>query len=117
MELIRITGAQALKGFSVRLTFNDGTEKTVDLEPYFHGPIFEPLRRDPQMFQTMKVDKRMGTIVWENGADIDPDVLYHGLKSAWMESEKTASRPYRTEPDVHSVAEPKPEKPSTNSKA
>jgi hypothetical protein len=30
----------------------------------------------------------MGTIVWENGADIDPDVLYHELKPAWAEDER-----------------------------
>jgi hypothetical protein len=26
-----------------------------------------------------------GALTWENGADIDPDVLYYDLKPAWME--------------------------------
>lgn len=32
----------------------------------------------------------MGTLVWDNGADIDPDVLYKGLTPAWMELEQDA---------------------------
>jgi hypothetical protein len=63
--------------------FEDDTQGEVDLEPYLHGPIFEPIRNDPDVFRSMKVED--GTISWDNGADIDPDVLYYGLTPAWME--------------------------------
>ncbi len=85
---VRIRAVQVLEDFTVRLEFTDGTHKEIDLEVYLHGPIFEPIRNDPQIFRSMKVDPRMGTIVWDNGADIDPDVLYYGLKPAWMEMEQ-----------------------------
>jgi hypothetical protein len=84
-QLVRIQAVKVLKGFKVRLEFTDGTYKEIDLEVYLRGPIFEPIRNDPMMFRSVRVDKRMGTIVWDNGADIDPDVLYYGLKPAWME--------------------------------
>lgn len=82
---VRVRSVELLSGFRVILGFTDGSEKEIDLEPYLHGPVFEPLRADPNMFRTLKVDPRAGTIVWDNGADIDPDVLYEGLKPAWME--------------------------------
>lgn len=68
----------------VRLEFTDGAQRDVDLEPFLHGPIFEAQRTDPTVFRSVKVDARAGTIVWDNGADIDPDVLYRGLRPAWM---------------------------------
>jgi hypothetical protein len=84
---VRIRAVEPLKDFQVRLEFTDGTTKEIDLQRYLHGPIFEPIRTDPQMFRSVKVDSRMGTLVWDNGADIDPDVLYKDLTPAWMESE------------------------------
>jgi hypothetical protein len=60
----------------------------MDLKPYLHGPIFEPIRQDLRVFRAMKVDPHSGTIVWDNGADIDPDVLYKGLTPAWMEEKE-----------------------------
>lgn len=42
------------------------------------------LVRDPAYFARVAVDSEAGTIVWPNGADIDPDVLYaaaHGAKT------------------------------------
>ena len=91
---VRITAVKHVHAFTVQLDFTDGTRKEIDLLPYLHGPIFEPLRNDPRMFQTVKVDGRMGTIVWANGADIDPDVLYKGLTPAWMDEEI----PVKTQP-------------------
>jgi hypothetical protein len=76
-----------LNGFRVRLGFTDGTRKEIDLEPYLHGPIFESIRTDRSVFRSVRVDKRMGTLVWDNGADIDPDVLCYSLKPAWMEGD------------------------------
>ena len=87
-RLVRIQAVEVLEGFKVRLEFTDGTHKEIDLEFYLRGPIFEPIRNDPLMFRSVRVDKRMGTIGWANGADIDPDVLYYGLKPAWMEMEQ-----------------------------
>ncbi len=86
--LVRIRRVTPLESFVVRLDFTDGTQRDVDLEPFLHGPIFDPIRSAVQVFRSVYVDARSGTIAWSNGADIDPDVLYHGLKPAWMESEK-----------------------------
>ena len=77
-----------MENFTVHLQFTDGTSRKVDLEPFLRGKIFEELRRDENAFRAVRVDERMGTIVWENGADIDPDVLYHGLKPAWAEEKE-----------------------------
>src|SRR5437773_648443 len=72
---VRISSVQTLGGFVVRLGLTNGKSKTVDLSPFLRGPIFEPIRLDPNQFGAVTVDPRAGTIVWPNGADIDPDVL------------------------------------------
>ena len=91
--LVRIRTVTPLEGFTVRLGFTDGTEKSIDLAPYLRGPIFDPLVADPSLFRAVRVDPQLGTIVWPNGADIDPDVLYHGRPPAAWEAEPS---PYRT---------------------
>ncbi len=86
--LVRIVSVKPLEDFTVHLEFTDGTSREVNLEPFLRGKVFESLRNNPEVFRAMKVDERMGTIVWENGADIDPDVLYHNLKLAWAEEKE-----------------------------
>jgi len=89
---VRIRSAQVQEEFRVRLGFTDGTVREVDLEKYLHGAVFQQIRKDPDVFRSLKVDEKMGTIYWDNGADIDPDVLYQGLTPAWMEPESNESK-------------------------
>lgn len=79
----RIRAVELVGPFTVRLEFKDGTTGTVDLGPRVLGPgeMFEPLQ-DPAYFARVTVDHEVGTIVWPNGLDLDPDVLYaraHGI--------------------------------------
>ena len=89
-RLVRIKTIEPLEDFKVHIGFEDGTQKDIDLEPYLHGPIFEPIRSDPTVFRSMKIEG--GTIAWNNGADIDPDVLYYGLTPAWAEAEQQLAK-------------------------
>ena len=86
--MVFIRSVIPLENFIVRLVFGDGEQKNVDLEPLLRGPIFEPLLRDQELFRAVKVDEELGTIVWPNGADMDPDVLYGSHLPAWMEVEE-----------------------------
>ena len=74
--MVRIKSVDVLQGLRVRLGFTDGTYGELDLEPYLRGPIFEPLLNDRALFASVRVDPEARTIVWPNGADMDPDVLY-----------------------------------------
>ncbi len=85
--MIEVRGVKPLEKFQVLLEFSTGEQKIVDLEPFLRGPIFEPLRQNPELFRSVHVDEELGTIVWENGADIDPDVLYGTYAPTWMEAE------------------------------
>jgi len=78
----RIRSVEPLDGFVLRLRFDDDTVREIDLEAELWGPVFEPLRRDPKLFRQVRVDEELGTIVWPNGADMDPDVLHGDAQPA-----------------------------------
>ncbi|MBA3381372.1 MAG: DUF2442 domain-containing protein [Actinobacteria bacterium] len=64
-----------LDPYMVRVVFANGEVRDVDIEPLLEGVVFRALR-DPEVFQEVRVDEYNETIVWPNGADLDPDVLY-----------------------------------------
>ncbi|MDQ3956933.1 MAG: DUF2442 domain-containing protein [Actinomycetota bacterium] len=75
-QMVRISSVEPIHDFVVRLGFTDGTVRDLDLSSFLWGPVFEPLKSDPELFALVRVDPEAGTIVWPNGADLDPDMLY-----------------------------------------
>ncbi|MGH2757948.1 MAG: DUF2442 domain-containing protein [Actinomycetota bacterium] len=75
-----VTSVEVVGDHRVRLTFSDGLVREVDLRPRLRpGGVFEPLL-DPGFFAQVRVDEESGTIVWPNGADMDPLVLHGGYE-------------------------------------
>ena len=73
MTQVRIRKVTPLEGFQVRLTLTDDRTVERDLSALMVGPIFDPLRSDPERFREVTVEA--GTLVWPNGADLCPDVV------------------------------------------
>ncbi len=88
-DLPQVAAVKIIAGFKVHLTFADGVEKEVDLEPMLWGSVFEPVRNDPEMFRRIFIDH--GAIAWPNGADIDTDTLYYDGPPPWAADEPEAT--------------------------
>ena len=73
--ILRITEVTLAGRYSLKLAFNDGIQKTVNVKPLLDGPVFEPLK-DPDYFARASLDPVCGTVVWPNGADFAPEALH-----------------------------------------
>lgn len=74
-RFLHVTGVQVQEGYVLRLTFDNGVNKVVDLESELHGEVFEPLR-DRAFFARVAVNEETATIEWLNGADFAPEFLF-----------------------------------------
>ena len=72
-----VTDVRVLDGYRVELTFSDGVRGIADLANRIIGRsgVFGTLE-NPEFFRRVAVDPEVGTIVWPNGADFCPDMLY-----------------------------------------
>lgn len=89
--LIDVVEARSLEPYRIHLRFADGMEGVVDVAQMveFHG-VFAPLR-DPERFREVFVHPELGTVVWPNGADLDPDVLYATVTGEKIEVTRNSS--------------------------
>ncbi len=71
---LHINQISYLGGFHLRLWFNDGQIKDLDLKDDLYGEVFEPLQNQ-EFFQQVKVNPETKTVKWPNGADFAPEYL------------------------------------------
>jgi hypothetical protein len=87
-KIPKVTAVEVLPPYRLRLTFDDGLRRDVDLTHELWGRMFEPLK-DPAFFGQVFIDH--GTVAWPNGLDLDPLVL-HGDFEAVMPRIERGSR-------------------------
>jgi hypothetical protein len=75
-ELHFIRSVEVIGEHALRLTFEDESIREIDLTPMLFGKLFSPLR-DPNYFKQVRLEPDFQTIEWPNGADFDPETLYH----------------------------------------
>jgi len=77
--VIWLEAAEYVKDYQIKIKFNDGLEKIVDLKDVIFNDnrrVFQELK-DLVLFSKVKFNPEFDTIVWPNGADLAPEFLYN----------------------------------------
>jgi Protein of unknown function (DUF2442) len=61
--------------YTLRVAFDDGTEQVIDFRPILSGRLYGPLK-ESSVFDQVRIDPEVHTLVWPNGADFDPATLH-----------------------------------------
>ncbi len=74
-KIIKVERFEKVAPFTLCVSFDDATEKTIDFRPVLKGALFGALNNE-KVFDTVRLDSEIHTLVWENGADFDPATLH-----------------------------------------
>ncbi len=80
-DIHRVTAFEIVGPYTLDISFDDGTKRTIDFRPVLKGEIYGPLR-DRDVFERVRIDPEVHTLVWPNGADFDPATLHDWPKVA-----------------------------------
>ena len=73
--IYRVTGFEIVGPYVLRVSFDDGSAQTIDFRPVLAGELYAPLN-DIEVFNKVRLDPEVHTLVWPNGADFDPATLH-----------------------------------------
>ena len=71
----RVRSFEVVAPYVLRVRFADETEQVIDFRPVLAGALFGPLL-DLAIFNQVRLDPEVHTLVWPNGADFDPETLH-----------------------------------------
>ena len=73
--IYRVQSVKVAAPFTLQLRFDDGVERRIDFSPILAGGLYGPLR-DVTLFNRVRLDPEVHTVMWPNGADFDPATLH-----------------------------------------
>ena len=73
--IYKVTRFEVVAPYTLTIEFNDGLSRTINFQPVLVGEVFGPLR-EPSVFNAVRIDPEVQTLVWPNGADFDPATLH-----------------------------------------
>ncbi len=73
--LCDVTNFEIVAPYTLRVTFDDNSIQIINFEPVLYGKLFGALR-DPKLFNQVRLDPEVATLIWPNGADFDPYTLH-----------------------------------------
>jgi len=71
----KVMSFKKARDFTLDIEFEDGTHQVIDFQPVLCGTLYGSLK-DAQVFDQVRLDEEVHTLVWPNGADFDPATLY-----------------------------------------
>lgn len=80
-SIYRVVDFKVVGDYILHVEFEDGLDRTIDLEAVLEGEMFGPLK-DPRLFAQVELDPETHTLIWPNGADFDPETLHDWPKYA-----------------------------------
>jgi hypothetical protein len=89
--LAKITNFEIVNPYTLCITFDDGVQRVINFEPVLYGHYYGPLR-DLSLFNQVRLDPEVHTLVWPNDADFDPATLYQWHEGEGAELAKRAAR-------------------------
>jgi hypothetical protein len=73
--IYKVRSVKKVAPYILRVGFDDGSELTIDFRPVLAGELYRPLR-ELSLFNHVRIDPEVHTLVWPNGADFDPATLH-----------------------------------------
>jgi hypothetical protein len=73
--IYRVRSFEIVSAYVLHIHFDDDTGQVIDFRPILAGELFRPLR-NLELFNQVRIDREVETLVWPNGADFDPATLH-----------------------------------------
>jgi hypothetical protein len=90
----RVIEFEIVAPYTLRITFEDSIQQVIDFRPILEGDLYGPLQ-DMKLFNQVEIDPEVHTLVWPNGADFDPSILYDWPQ--YVESMKSLAKQWASQ--------------------